>query len=63
MEQRQNGQDAAPDDRDPRVTREAEEAHGGSMAPGLVDDTGHPLAGSPVPDNEPSAPDPGGTGS
>ena len=30
--------------------------HGGSMAPGLVDDTGHPVAESPVPDNEPSAP-------
>ncbi len=26
---------------------EAQEAHGGSMAPGLVDDTGHPLAQSP----------------
>ncbi|MFG1677119.1 GTPase activator [Micromonospora sp. NPDC049282] len=46
-----------PADRDPR---EAEEAHGGSMAPGLVDDTGHPVTGSPVPDNEPSAP--GGPG-
>ncbi|MEE3920619.1 GTPase activator [Micromonospora sp. BRA006-A] len=44
------------DERDPRATREAEEAHGGSMAPGLVDDTGHPVAESPVPDNEPSAP-------
>ena len=32
------------DERDPRATREAEEAHGGSMAPGLVDDTGHPVA-------------------
>ncbi|MFF0657880.1 MULTISPECIES: GTPase activator [Micromonospora] len=54
------------DERDPRATREAEEAHGGSMAPGLVDDTGHPVAESPVPDNEPSAPGrPGedGTGS
>ncbi|MCT2282602.1 GTPase activator [Micromonospora chalcea] len=48
------------DERDPRATREAEEAHGGSMAPGLVDDTGHPVAESPVPDNEPSAP--GGPG-
>ncbi|WP_174537522.1 GTPase activator [Micromonospora chalcea] len=54
------------DERDPRATREAEEAHGGSMAPSLVDDTGHPVAESPVPDNEPSAPGaPGedGTGS
>ncbi|MGW5013070.1 GTPase activator [Micromonospora chalcea] len=54
------------DERDPRATREAEEAHGGSMAPGMVDDTGHPVAESPVPDNEPSAlggPDADGTGS
>ncbi|RBQ08270.1 MULTISPECIES: GTPase activator [Micromonospora] len=54
------------DERDPRATREAEEAHGGSMAPSLVDDTGHPVAESPVPDNEPSAlgsPDEDGTGS
>ncbi|AEV85832.1 hypothetical protein ACWT_4813 [Actinoplanes sp. SE50] len=32
--------------------RDAQEAHGGSMAPGLVDDTGHrtaePLPGAPV---------------
>ncbi|PGH45739.1 hypothetical protein GA0070622_4736 [Micromonospora sediminicola] len=52
--------------RDPRATREAEEAHGGSMAPDLVDDTGHRVADPPVPDNEPSAPGrPGedGTGS
>ncbi|MGY4910232.1 GTPase activator [Micromonospora aurantiaca (nom. illeg.)] len=48
------------DERNPRATREAEEAHGGSMAPGLVDDTGHPVTESPVPDNEPSAP--GGPG-
>ncbi|PTA46228.1 GTPase activator [Micromonospora sp. RP3T] len=54
------------DGRDPRATREAEEAHGGSMAPDLVHDTGRPVTGSPVPDNEPSAPGaPGedGTGS
>ncbi|QLQ35009.1 GTPase activator [Micromonospora robiginosa] len=52
-----------PADRDPR---EAEEAHGGSMAPGAVDDTGHPVADSPVPANEQAAPGrPGedGTGS
>ncbi|MFG2057234.1 GTPase activator [Micromonospora sp. NPDC048930] len=42
------------DDRDPRATREAEEAHGGSMAPGLVDDTGHPVAGPPEPETEPA---------
>lgn len=53
----------APDDRDPRETREAEEAHGGSMAPSLVDDTGHPVAeppataGSQPPAPERSAPD------
>ena len=58
MEQRRD-----EDERDPRATREAEEAHGGSMAPGLVDDTGHPVAESPVPDNEPSAPGEDGTGS
>ncbi|MET7968281.1 GTPase activator [Micromonospora sp. NPDC005305] len=45
----------ARDGRDPRATREAEEAHGGSMAPGLVDDTGRPVAEPPVPENEPSA--------
>ncbi|MGC1215327.1 MAG: GTPase activator [Micromonospora sp.] len=47
MSERNQAMSAAPDDRDPRETREAEEAHGGSMAPGLVDDTGHPLAEPP----------------
>ncbi|MGW4499883.1 hypothetical protein ACWENR_14890 [Micromonospora sp. NPDC004336] len=36
-----------PRDAAARETREAQEAHGGSMAPGLVDDTGHPVAPSP----------------
>ncbi|MFI5836295.1 GTPase activator [Micromonospora sp. NPDC051300] len=64
MEERRD--ETTPDDRDPRATRDAEEAHGGSMAPGVVDDTGHPVAGSPVPANEQAAPGrPGedGTGS
>ncbi len=50
-EQRQEHQidDApgVPQDAAARNTREAQEAHGGSMAPGLVDDTGHPLAPDP----------------
>lgn len=33
-------------------TQQAQEAHGGSMAPGLVDPTGHPIA-EPAPDDEP----------
>jgi hypothetical protein len=36
---------------EPQV-REAQEAHGGSMAPGLVDETGHPVASAPVVDDE-----------
>ncbi|WP_446219566.1 hypothetical protein [Micromonospora sp. IBHARD004] len=47
-----------PDDRDPRATREAEEAHGGSMAPSLVDDTGHPVTGPPEPPASQTAPEP-----
>ena len=43
MSERDEATTGRPDDRDPRATREAEEAHGGSMAPGLVDDTGHPV--------------------
>ncbi|MFI7428826.1 GTPase activator [Micromonospora sp. NPDC049836] len=65
-ERRDDGSATARDDRDPRATREAEEAHGGSMAPGLVDDTGHPVAEPPVPENEPSVlgrPGEDGTGS
>ncbi|MGK5444909.1 hypothetical protein ACSNN7_24210 [Micromonospora sp. URMC 105] len=37
-----------PDDAEARRVREAEEAHGGSMAPGLVDETGRPVA-EPLP--------------
>ncbi|MGC4789796.1 hypothetical protein ACLQ22_18425 [Micromonospora sp. DT178] len=37
-----------PGDAAARETREAQEAHGGSMAPGLVDDTGHPVAADPA---------------
>lgn len=36
---------ANPDQRDDEAlerTRQAQEAHGGSMAPALVDETGHP---------------------
>lgn len=38
---------AVPQDAAARRTREAQEAHGGSMAPGLVDDTGGPVASDP----------------
>ncbi|MFG2009589.1 hypothetical protein ACGFNF_10995 [Micromonospora sp. NPDC048868] len=38
----------APGDAAARETREAQEAHGGSMAPALVDDTGHPVAADPA---------------
>ncbi|MEH1058736.1 GTPase activator [Micromonospora sp. CPCC 206171] len=40
---------AVPDDAEARRVREAEEAHGGSMAPGLVDETGRPVAEPPPP--------------
>ncbi|MCM0679016.1 hypothetical protein NCC78_30745 [Micromonospora phytophila] len=50
-EQRQErpgkGAPGVPDDAAARETREAQEAHGGSMAPGLVDDTGHPVGSDP----------------
>jgi hypothetical protein len=42
--------DDRDDDRpggDPSQEHPAQEAHGGSMAPGLVDDTGHPIAEEP----------------
>ncbi len=39
------------DDEELRRTREAQEAHGGSMAPGLVDETGHRVAD---PDTDPA---------
>jgi hypothetical protein len=32
----------------PSDVRDAEEAHGGSMAPGLVDETGHQIAEPPA---------------
>ena len=38
--------DAAPDTDTERV-REAQEAHGGSMAPDLVDETGRPVTAPP----------------
>ncbi|GAA4564055.1 hypothetical protein GCM10023176_09340 [Micromonospora coerulea] len=68
MSERDEATTGRPDDRDPRATREAEEAHGGSMAPGLVDDTGHRVAEPPAPETvpEPSAmgtPGEDGTGS
>ncbi|MFG1779413.1 hypothetical protein ACGFIR_09055 [Micromonospora sp. NPDC049051] len=37
-----------PQDAAARETREAQDAHGGSMAPALVDDTGHPVADDPT---------------
>ncbi|MEV4478366.1 hypothetical protein AB0K04_05590 [Micromonospora coxensis] len=43
-EQQQPG---VPDDAEARRVREAEEAHGGSMAPGVVDETGRPVAEPP----------------
>ncbi|MFR9780756.1 GTPase activator [Micromonospora sp. MS34] len=66
MDERRDETVTRRDDREPRATREAEEAHGGSMAPGLVDDTGHPVAEPPAPETEPSAmgtPGEDGTGS
>ena len=35
------------DDAELRATRAAQQAHGGSMAPGLVDETGHQIAETP----------------
>lgn len=40
-------EDAGTGDEELRRTREAEEAHGGSMAPGLVDETGHQVTEPP----------------
>ena len=41
--------DASSDEplQDPEQEHPAQEAHGGSMAPDLVDDTGHPVAEPP----------------
>ncbi|MEU4380789.1 GTPase activator [Micromonospora echinofusca] len=47
----EHGEDATPgvpQDAAARETRQAQDAHGGSMAPGLVDDTGHPVADDPT---------------
>ncbi|MFF5173204.1 GTPase activator [Micromonospora sp. NPDC000089] len=38
-----------PDDARARRVREAQEAHGGSMAPELADETGRPVAEPPPP--------------
>ncbi|PWR04959.1 hypothetical protein DKT68_29280 [Micromonospora acroterricola] len=46
-QQRDGGSDAIPQDEPARRTRAAQDAHGGSMAPGIVDDTGHPVAAAP----------------
>ncbi|WP_165945302.1 hypothetical protein [Micromonospora sp. KC723] len=40
-------QPGVPDDTRERRVREAEEAHGGSMAPAVVDETGRPVAEPP----------------
>ncbi|WP_346535260.1 hypothetical protein [Micromonospora sp. DPT] len=45
----QEQQPGVPDDAEARRVREAEEAHGGSMAPGLVDEIGRPVAEPPPP--------------
>lgn len=42
------GEAARSDDEAVRATREAQEAHGGTMAPGLVDDLGRPVAKPPA---------------
>jgi len=40
---------AVSDDGEQRGGRDTEQAHGGSMAPGLVDGTGRPVAEPPPP--------------
>jgi hypothetical protein len=62
-ERRDEADTGRRDDRDPQATREAEDAHGGSMAPGLVDDTGHPVAEPPVEPSVLGTPGEDGTGS
>jgi hypothetical protein len=47
-DQQSDGHDGAPQDAAAQRTREAQEAHGGSMAPGLVDETGHPVTDVPA---------------
>jgi hypothetical protein len=43
----QAGRSDARPEGDPAREHPAQEAHGGSMAPGIVDDTGHPIAEQP----------------
>ncbi|MFF0120548.1 hypothetical protein ACFYP0_30025 [Micromonospora arida] len=47
-QQRDEDQTGVPQDEAARGTRAVQDAHGGSMAPGLVDDTGHPVAQAPA---------------
>ncbi|WP_433353266.1 hypothetical protein ACQPYV_22490 [Micromonospora saelicesensis] len=47
-QQRDGEQTGVPQDEAARDTRAVQDAHGGSMAPGLVDDTGHPVAQAPA---------------
>ncbi|MER7586450.1 hypothetical protein ABTW72_02825 [Micromonospora sp. NPDC127501] len=47
-QQRDGEQTGVPQDEAARSTRAVQDAHGGSMAPGLVDDTGHPVAQAPA---------------
>ncbi|MEU5902894.1 hypothetical protein ABZ780_00835 [Micromonospora sp. NPDC047467] len=47
-EQRDGQQTEVPQDEAARGARAVQDAHGGSMAPGLVDDTGHPVAQAPT---------------
>jgi len=51
-EEDHGGSDAAETPRHPEQEHPIQDAHGGSMAPGLVDDTGHPVPQSPQPDDE-----------
>ncbi|MFJ6169161.1 hypothetical protein ACIQH6_28870 [Micromonospora orduensis] len=46
-ERRDEEQTGVPQDEAARRARAVQDAHGGSMAPGLVDDTGHPVAQAP----------------
>ncbi|WP_305788659.1 hypothetical protein [Symbioplanes lichenis] len=50
MTQADQDPEAAPGN--PDEPHPAQEAHGGSMAPGLVDDTGHPTPETPPEDDE-----------
>ncbi|MER7457854.1 hypothetical protein [Micromonospora sp. NPDC126480] len=47
QEQHVDDAPGVPQDAAARETRAAQEAHGGSLAPGLVDDTGHQVAPDP----------------